>query len=157
MNTRKQLASGAELQETLAGTSGATVATNKPENLEKVLEERVKTLESKLKLVDAISKAQEALREDLDVVETQLVVSHNHNDTIVPTDYTRRLMELEKLTGSFAKPVSISVSQAYEIESVYSNMLAMTLGREARCLYAATKFSLFDQYPDLTAEQRNVK
>ncbi|CBY34548.1 unnamed protein product [Oikopleura dioica] len=87
----------------------------------------------------------------------QLVVSHQHNDCIVPTDYTRRLLELEKLTGSFSKPTEITVSQAYEVEAVYANMLAMTLGREARCLYNATKFSLYDQYPDLTAEQRNVK
>ncbi|CBY09324.1 unnamed protein product [Oikopleura dioica] len=156
--TRKQLACGADIQENLAGTSGATVNNaEQPEISDKVMEERVKTLETKAKLLDTLVEAQEALRQDVDLVETQLVVSHQHNDVIVPTDYTRRLLELEKVTGSFAKPIQISVSQAYEVEAVYANMLAMTLGRKTRCLYNATKYSLYDQYPDLTGEQRDVK
>lgn len=107
-------------------------------------------------LADTMLK-QKILEQELDRLNNVLNVSHQCSDTVVPTDFTARMVELEKETGRFTKPVEITVARAYEVEAVYSQTLGIALGREASVLYATTRYSIYDKFPNLTEAQQNVK
>ncbi|CBY10890.1 unnamed protein product [Oikopleura dioica] len=54
-------------------------------------------------------------------------------------------------------PMQRYIARAYEVEAVYAQTLGIALGREASVLYATTRYSIYDKFPQLTEDQQNVK
>ena len=86
--------------------------------------------DEKAKLLAEALEKNKKLEESLELLESKLNILHECNDSVVPTDNTTRMMELEKETGRFTRAVEITIERAYEIEAVYGQTLP--IGNSAR-------------------------